>query len=43
MLEIILCSGKILRAPIFEDFEVYCVTLKILYWNFFKSRTDIAS
>ena len=28
-------SWKILRAPIFEEFKVFCLTLKILSWNLF--------
>ena len=31
-------SRKILRAPIFEDFEVFCSTSKILSSNFVKSQ-----
>ena len=31
-------SRKILRAPIFEDFEAFCSTSKILSSNFVESQ-----
>ena len=34
----VLYSRKISRTPIFEDFEVFCSTSKILSLNFVKSQ-----
>ena len=38
VLNVLSYSRKILRAPIFEDFEVFCSTSKILSLNFVKSQ-----